>query len=269
MASTFSSKRLLLGAGLALVFVLLIALYVFLKQTDNTLVYFMLLVVLALTSAMLTTFFRGRINYTEGPISSTGDYAIFILVIFVGLSFYAWNYYHPQSFGFTVFVRDTHQQTVLRTGSLQLLVGNSRPEEAIDPSGSAFFRDVPAAFRNTMVRVELLGNEEFQFTNGSKVDTLELTGQAATVIVEPDRQRCCLTGIVIDQNGEAVVNAQVWTGTLTPVKTDSLGRFKLVLSAEKRIEENFEVFVRKGKVQRHVRMDHIQVPTIELPLKQP
>jgi len=258
------SKYLPLVIGYTLVVILLIALFIFLEHTNNTLVYFGLLTILATGVALLTNYITGKATYVNKTIRAKGGYAIFVTIFFAGLIFYKWN---TQSFDFTIYLRDSKDQTVLKYGTVRLLLNNAPINRRIDEEGSISFPGIPADLKGASVRAELVDDIDWQFTNKSRATEVTLKGNAATLTIEPNHRRCCLMGIVVDQKGQLVEGAEVWTDTLTPVVTTSTGRFTIELPLQRRMEDSFELYARKGKTQEHVSVNRIQEATIVLNIK--
>lgn len=264
-------RLIYLCVGLSLIIILLVALYVLLRETDNIIVFFVLLIIISLGATVSLAYLPGEITFnnknasdTSSSIKSKGSPAMFLSICSIGTAMYIWHINHPQYFGFTTYIRDINKQTVLRTGKLQIALGNSRPIEDIDGSGSVFFRDIPANFKNKLVQVELLDAANYQFTNGTNVDTLELSTQATTLVIEHNSLRCCLKGQVINKNGVPVVDVKVWTANFPPVNTDSLGRFNITIPNKYRMEEAFEVYAQKGSLRGYQRMNYVQSSTIDV-----
>jgi hypothetical protein len=115
------------------------------------------------------------------------------------------------AFDFTIFLRDADGKSVLESeGAIKIILGNEIKTGKIDKDGSVDFKMIPAKFRNAGVPLELVEAAGWQFTNRKTSINCLLKGNNAVVTIERDENTfCCVSGFVIDGEGNFIPGAKV------------------------------------------------------------
>ena len=239
--------------GVLLIVFSLVGLFVFRQQAQNPLVYFTLVVVLALGAGLLASFLTGLFRYsrtsgTDGngeTFEATGGFLAFAGVLALGYNFYL---HANQTFDFVIYLRDSQGATVSQNqGKLRILLNNRPQDEPIDQYGKVNLAGIDAQLKDASVRAELVDSPAWSFTNGTKMDTVSLTGKDATLYLTPNEELCCIRGVVMYDGGAAIPKATVWINTLPATESDSLGRFTIQLPKRRQKDESVRVFARKDR----------------------
>lgn len=258
--------------GLLLIVFSLVGLFVFRQQAQNPLVYFTLIVVLALGAGLLASFLTGLFKYsrtsdTDGNrerFEATGGFLAFAGVLALGIYFYE---NANQTFDFVIYLRNPQGETVSQNqGKLRLLLNNRPQDEPIDQYGKVNLAGIDAQLKDASVRAELVDSPAWSFTNGTKADTVSLTGKDATLYLTPSEDLCCIRGVVMYDGGAAIPKATVWINTLPPTQSDSLGRFTIQLPPKQQKEESVRVFARKDRYSVSTHATPRQETTLLFPL---
>ena len=155
-----STNKFNIVVGLVLIICVIVALYIFSSKTSDTLTYYIILVIAALASALITNFLSGNIRYKGKDIRATGSKAIFIIVITLGITFQQIN---VRSLFFTVILRNSTGESVLKNeGKLELILGDNPVVSPIDNNGQATFKGIPSSMRNKAVITQLLETNLFR-----------------------------------------------------------------------------------------------------------
>lgn len=260
--------------GLLLILLTLSGLSIFRQQILNNLVYFTLVVLLALGVGILTYFLSGKATGTTDynnqkvkiSIKTTSGFFAFVLVLALGIYFY---FKTNLTFDYIVYLRDKQQQTVLKNqGALQILLNNTPRVESVDQYGRVVISGIPSELRETAVRAELINSSDWSFDNRTKTDTFSLIGKDATLFLVPDQDLCCIRGTVTaGESGPGLPKVTVWVSQLLPVTTDSLGRFILRLPSSRQNGESVRVSARLGQHSTSVYATARQEAMISLPIQ--
>ncbi|QDK78805.1 hypothetical protein EXU85_09380 [Spirosoma sp. KCTC 42546] len=258
---TGKQNPVVLYIGSTMIILCLITIFTLSNKIDKTLFYFILSGVFAVGVSMLASVLSGRITYKNAKIKATGSFAILIILLLYSIYFYS---HQNKTFDFTIYLLDKSKQLAIRDGMLQIRFRNAPREEKIDSHGSAYFRGISSDLQNDTVQVEILGETGWQFVNKSRTADLLLQGDHATLIVEPDNSRCCLSGTVINQYNRLVSGADLWVKSSKVSKSNNEGQFIIELPLDLQNENSFELFIRKGKYENRVIVNRIQNPTLRI-----
>lgn len=248
---TTKSTQIRAILGVLLIVFSLVNLFVFRQQTQNLLVYSTLVVVLALGAGLLASFLTGLFRYSRTSdtgrnrekFEATGGFLAFAGVLALGYNFYQ---NANQTFDFVIYLRDSQGATVSQNqGKLRILLNNRPQDEPIDQYGKVNLAGIDAQLKDASVRAELVDSPAWSFTNGTRGDTVLLTGKDATLYLTPNEDLCCIRGVVMYDGGSVIDKATVWVYNLLPTQSDSLGRFTIRLPKQRQKEESIQVFARK------------------------
>lgn len=140
-----------------------------------------------------------------------------------------------EPFTLTLFLENAQGETVLREqGQVILAVPGDKREERIDRDGKVVFTALPARLAEDSSRIELQA-PGWQFPNGSRSQRIALSASNQSLLIERDGSLSLLRGSVRDADG-FLPGARVSVGDDFAL-TDSVGRFRLALSAENQREE--------------------------------
>ncbi|NIM13295.1 MAG: hypothetical protein GTO45_14380 [Candidatus Aminicenantes bacterium] len=181
--------------------------------------YFILLIPLALGTVVqlfkvcgAEAWFEGKV--WGGTLKLGGSVAAFALILFLGFELLPEN----NPFDFTIFLKDSSGKTVLKNnGLIKISLASDIRTKKINENGSVDFKIIPPYLQSKSVQVELEA-KGWQFTNGKVSTDCILKGNNATLIIERDNSLCCVSGTVLDDDGNFVVKAKV---TIKNISTET------------------------------------------------
>jgi hypothetical protein len=209
-------------------------------------VYFVLLIPFALSTAVFLfkvvgakAAFKGKV--WGGVLELGGSAVVFALILVLGFKLVP----DTKPFDFTVILRDARGSSVLKgEGELKIILNNDIRTKKIDENGSVDFKSIPAPFKNKEVPIEL-DAVGWQFDNGKPSRLCVLKGNHAYLTIERDNSLCCISGTIIDEDGNFVSGAIVTIKGIS-TKTDEKGRFTLELPSEKQEVEQLLTIQKRG-----------------------
>jgi hypothetical protein len=225
--------------GVLLIAVASVLLYIFRNQTTIPLVYFMGLVMLAIGAGILANFISGKASYDSKPVYATNGFYVAGFIVVTGIGFYMNN----RSFNYTIIVRDRDKQNVnLHEAKLQVFTDDIPSEWQIDNFGSVTIKGLSADKKNTWIKVQLLNAPDWVFQNNTKADSVYLDKNSATLIIQPDNERCCLKGQVRFAGNDhpplssVIVKARDWNTVC-----DEFGNYSINVPAKFRLQSSFRI----------------------------
>ncbi len=135
----------------------------------------------------------------------------------------------------TASARQSNGDVALKNeGSVMLGFGGEPQERKFGEYGDAYFRQVPAGFRNQAVNIRL-NAEGFELASPERKYVLK--GDSLTVEVKRDDSLATVSGMVRDAAGRPLGAAQIRIGDLTTV-TQADGRFTLAIPPDKQQKQH-------------------------------
>lgn len=225
---------------------------------DRALLFMLFVLIALMASAFLFGFMRsmawkksekggGRARKKRLILEWGGPVVLFLPLLLVGLNWMS----EEQPFTFTIFLRDAAGETVLKdAGVIKIRLDNEIKQDSIDENGSVDFKGIPAGFRDREVPVELeIGG--WQFANGKRSTRCTLEGSAVTLTIERDDSLCCVSGLIMDDNGQPLAGVSVAIKGIT-TETDGNGRFQIRIPPEKRAEKQWLTALKEGYETHHL-----------------
>lgn len=192
--------------------------------------WFINVFLLSITGGVVLFSYSNSSARIKGKISGStfellGPSAFSIVVLFIGFQLAP----APQSdFDFTLYVELSDGSNPLQQrGKIKLKLGDNPAVKPIGSLGEVRFNNIAGRFREQNVRATLLEGFPYLLVQSSK--TVTLTGESATLIIEP--QVAKLTGRVETINGKAISGAQVRVQNEVTTTAED-GRFSLPLFAD-------------------------------------
>lgn len=175
-----------------------------------------------------------------------GPVVLFLILLTIGINWIS-GIDDSEPFTFTIFLKDANGKTVLKNrGEIILTLGNEKKSRRINEDGGADFKGISPTFRDQDADVELIVGG-WQFKHGTTSTNCKIKDNNATLIIKRDNSLCCLTGKVVDEEGNFIEGAKA-TIRNTSVKTNANGWFKLEIPPEEQAVEQSLTIQKKGYI---------------------
>ncbi len=234
-----SRKALNLIVALVLFAAVSAMLYYFPCPSDSQ--YFFIRVLISLAagafSAILLGFITIQSTRNKNSLKAGGGFAIAVLsFIYTPKLTGAQDRCNSVS-GYTIFLRDTNGATIPDlSGTLLITIGTDPREREIN-NRSIDFNDLPSAFLKDTVVIELKTKGWWFANTHSRTISTVLSGTKTTLKLIKDETQCCISGIILDSDGDAPIKDADVSVADTIIKTNQLGKFDLNIPEARRKEK--------------------------------
>jgi hypothetical protein len=199
-----------------------------------------ILVLSALLVGIVSSFISGKIFYDDGMIRASQGFAMFVITLFFASNFYRNN--KLSSFNYTIYLEDKVGDSPLKNSKINFRYGTANNPYEIDSKGGMSIPSIPAQYKDGEAYIQLSSDGDWQFDNGTKKDTLKLSGEKTTLIIEPENSRCCLKGKVWFSDKKAhLLEGIIIQVEESSTKTDLDGHYVLPLPEKLRLEQRLRI----------------------------
>lgn len=224
-----------------------------------------ILVLSASLVGIISSFISGKIFYDDGMIRASQGFAMFVLTLFFASNFYRNN--KLTSFNYTIYLEDKVGDSPLKNSKINFRYGTANNLYDIDSKGGMSIPSIPAQYKDAEAYIQLPSDGDWQFDNGTKKDTLKLSGEKTILFIEPENSRCCLKGRIWfpDKKTHLLGGITIQVEDLS-VKTDINGKFSLLLPEELRLKNNIKIEASIGKYKGSIYGNTASINDIRLEL---